>query len=151
MKIHLCTSVFSVHFKGTLKSGSPILSSPNVIAHPPTPYVIQAWWTSSTGFEAISPRPPGVGDRRWLVGCVPVASCTGRFPLTVRSVHPFLPFSPTRRPFLPGPLSTRHPTSHSPAMARTGRKAFIGSLILTKLREPKTRSINPHKSKYNDN
>ena len=37
--------------------------------HNPQPYVIGAWWTSSTGYEAYLKSPPGVGDRRWLMGC----------------------------------------------------------------------------------
>ena len=31
--------------------------------------------------------PPGLVDRRWLEGCVPVASCTGALLPTVMDVH----------------------------------------------------------------
>ena len=87
------------------------LSSPYVIPHPPTPYVLRAWWTSSTGTEVASGCPPD-----------------SRRPPPAEGIRPSWPeflASPGRRPFLPGPLSPAYPTSHSPTMVRTGRKGFI--------------------------
>ena len=87
------------------------LSFPRVIPHPPTPFVLLAWWTSSNGTEAASGCPPD-----------------SRRPPPAGGIRPSWPgflASPGRRPSLPGPLSPRYPTSRSPAMVRTGRKGFI--------------------------
>ena len=59
---------------------APHLSYLHVIPHPPMPYVIRAWWTSSTGTAATSSCPRTVGGRRRLGGCVPVAVRAGGLP-----------------------------------------------------------------------
>ena len=61
---------------------SLLLSCQSSVLHPPTPSVIQAWWTSSAGYLADIEPPPEVGGR-WLVGCDPVAMCTSQ-----RRYHP---------------------------------------------------------------
>ena len=88
------------------------LASPHVIPHPPTPYVIWAWWTSSIGTEPASGcapdsrQPPPAGGMR--------PSWPG-FGLRSGDVH----FSQ------PGPLSSPYPTSRSPTMVRPDRRGFI--------------------------
>ena len=52
---------------------TPLLSSPGLDPHPPTPFVIRARWASFTGYEAGLGSPPEDGDRRRLVVCEPVA------------------------------------------------------------------------------
>ena len=75
------------------------LSPPRVISHlTPTPYVIRAWWTSSTGKWPLSyaPPPPGIGWPPLAVGVrTRPRDYPGRFGMGV----------PRRRPFLPGPMS----------------------------------------------
>ena len=93
------------------------LSSPHVLPHPPTSYVLRAWWTSSTGTETTSscppdskqPPPAGGTRPRALVACI-----VAGFGLRPGDVH----FSQHHRhlPYL---------TSRSPAMVRVGRKGFI--------------------------
>ena len=75
----------------------------------PTPYVLQAWWTSSTETEAASGCPPD--SRR----PPPAGGMTGFFA------------SPRRRPFLPGPLSPPPLFPHPAALQwfeRTERASF---------------------------
>ena len=82
----------------------------NLYHHPQTPYLISG---PSVGKYIVRrvctrlPSPPpftgGVGDRRWLEGCLPSVACTGGPPLAVRTA------SPWRRSFLPVPLSALHP------------------------------------------
>ena len=108
--INLLTKIYTSMHIACLFNRSVRLSSPFVIPHFPTPYVLQAWWTS-IGTEAA-----------W--GCPP----DGRRLPPSRGMRPSWPgflASPGRRPFLPGPLSPPYPTSRSPAMVRTGRKGFI--------------------------
>ena len=88
---------------------SLFLSSPNVLSHPPMPYVIRAWWTSSIGQRWISSspgswRPPPVGGMR--------PSCLTHWWLTCWRGWFYsgdVYFSQDHPP--------PHPTSHSPAMA----------------------------------
>ena len=46
----------------------PLLSSPNVIPHPPMPYAIRVWWTSFTRKVADLVSPPGIGRPPVAVG-----------------------------------------------------------------------------------
>ena len=65
--------------------------------HPPTPYVIQAWWTSATGKNADFESP-----RNWVTACgrwgANQDKCTGGSPWPFR----YRLGSPGRRPFLRG-------------------------------------------------
>ena len=53
----------------------PLFCPPYVIPHPPIPYAIRAWWTSSTGKEVGLESPPG----RWrppLAGAMRPSCCS---------------------------------------------------------------------------
>ena len=39
----------------------PLFILPHVIPHPPTPYVIRAWWTSSAEYVTDLVSAPGIG------------------------------------------------------------------------------------------
>ena len=67
-----CESVSEQRCKARKSKDTPIRSSVLFTRHPhpPTPYVLRAWWTSSTGTEEASGCPP-VGGRRRLEGSVP--------------------------------------------------------------------------------
>ena len=74
------------------------------------------WRTSS--------RPPEAGDRRRMVGCEPVAACTGRSPWLVWFWFHLDAFISSRIPPPPPTHPFTHPTSHSPVMVRRGREVF---------------------------
>ena len=88
---------------------------------PPSPVdAVRVWWPSSAGYVVLPRATPGNGGHLWLGGasqwfCVvvghPCPSCGGG--------------SPWRCPFLPGPLSDLHLTSHSLTMAWGVKTALI--------------------------
>ena len=76
----------------------------------PTPYVLRAWWTSSTGTEAATGCPPD--SRRPL-------PAEGK-----RLSWPGFLASPGRSPFLPGPLSTPLSCISQPCNGPNGPKGL---------------------------
>ena len=87
--------------------------SPNVVVIPGLVDVVQ--W-----YDANSEPPSRVGSRRWLEGCVPVASYLEmKVPCLVRAV------SSRRRPFLSAPLSPSTP--HSIALQWSGQESLYSN------------------------
>ena len=114
-KVHIFStaSAYKRHHNRSLS-----LLYPFVILNSPTPNAILTWWRSSNGYEAGPSRPPGVGGRSLLGGCVPVSSCTDRLPLTLCCQHDFAraTSSSPRNNVTP----STYTASHDPAMVRKG-------------------------------